>query len=149
MAVQSFKKLIGEIVSGCGTLELIVNGLINILGKDPILAREITALGFERRVKVLRRLMLDRTSLPPDEVKSLSDDLLRIARERNKVAHNPIVAEDRGANPHIFVIGDFSDIAISRELYESHLKEILAQVSKVQMKIGKCVPEIVPRSPIP
>src|SRR4030095_5132433 len=99
---KEFALLIGTIVHNCGLLELLTNQFIDQLGTDELLADEISLLVFERRIRVLRRLLKDRTKLPTEKVDSFCERLLTIAAARNVVAHNPVLPESsRGTTFHI------------------------------------------------
>ena len=97
MDSQNFPELIGQIIHNCGLIEHTTNHLIQCIASDRVLAKEIVyiRLPFERRVKVLRELMLDRTPFSPDEIKSLCKELSDVVKERNDVAHNPIQPDNR------------------------------------------------------
>src|SRR5262249_2102547 len=100
--LDEFEQLIGTIVCNCGLLEPLTNTAIQKLATDKLLIAEILILDFSRRIEVLHRLLEDRTKLPTEKVKSLCNQLSAIARERNIVAHNPILSESsRSADFHI------------------------------------------------
>ena len=135
MSLERFRSLIGEIISTCGLLESIVNGFINTLGKDPILAGNIVrSPSWSSRVDVLCQL-LERAGLPPDEVKSLRERLKRVGSDRNKVAHNPIADPD---NPHILVLRDVSNI---EELHETDLEKQLDRAREALTELKRCLPK--------
>jgi len=88
MPIDLFPILIGRIIHGCGVLELLTDDMINDLGRDSILSKEIVSLDFGRRINILRELLYERTSLQAEDVDSLCNDLSRIAEDRNIIAHN-------------------------------------------------------------
>jgi len=136
MSLERFRSLIGEIISTCGLLESIVNGLINTLGRDPILAGKIVRLpSWSFRIDVFCQL-LERAELPPDEVKSLCEHLKRVGRERNDVAHNPIADPD---NPHILVLRDVSNM---KELHETDLEKQLERTHAALTELKRFLPKI-------
>ena len=102
MGGRDLTEVVGEIIGRCGTVEWLINALIQLLGKDPLLVTEITRLPLARRIRVLRDLLLDRTTLPPSEIKSLCAELRNVAEDRNVIAHNPIIADENG-NDRILV----------------------------------------------
>jgi hypothetical protein len=139
MPIDRFRKLIGDIISICGVLELRTNFLIQTLAKDSLLASEIFRFGFKRRVDILQRLMLERTDVPPREVKKLCADLKRVADERNKVAHNPIADL---ANPHILVIRELSTTSKDLKLYETDLKNQLTRIHAALKELKEFVGKV-------
>ena len=139
MSLERFQNLIGEIISTCGLLESMINGFIATLATDPILAETIgRSPSWSFRIDVFCQLTLDRTKLPPAEVKGLCQRLKHVGRERNDVAHNPIADPD---NPHIVVLRDMPNI---KELHEADLEQQLtrarAALTDLQRLFGKPVP---------
>jgi hypothetical protein len=122
MPSHSFEKLIGQIVSNCGTLEVLTNSLIHSLGKDPVLTHEIMDLPFGRRISILRKLMLTRTSLSHPEVEILCQELKRIAEERNLITHNPIYHQD--AALYVGVMRGFYGDPNRKRLNEADLEKV-------------------------
>jgi len=122
MPSHSFENLIGRIVSNCGILEVLTNSLIHSLGKDPVLTHEITLLGFDRRIKILRKLILKRTSLSQPEVETLCQELKGIADERNVIAHNPIYHQDGAL--YVGVMRGFYGDPKRKRLNEADLEKV-------------------------
>jgi hypothetical protein len=125
-----FKELVGEVVSTCGLIEFATNALIDQLGKDRLLGNEIMRLSFDRRIRVLRDLVLDRTNLTADDIEPLCKQLSRIASERNMVAHNPIGTVGQEATELIIVVRDFSFVPAPKQLNETDVKEILERAQR-------------------
>ena len=119
MAPQSFPELIGQIVHNCGAIEHTTNLLIQCIASDRVLSNEIIRLNFGRRVNILRELMLNRTPFSRDEIESLCDELRRVAKERNMIAHNPIQPDNR-----IIVIRSVFDESV-KELNQGDVEEVL------------------------
>ena len=100
--VDRFSELIGICIKSCGMLEFHVNHFIKSLGKDPILVEHVTKLVLNRRINVLRDLMLDQPELTAPEVNSLCNELEKIAKDRNVIAHNPVVISAPSASLAIY-----------------------------------------------
>ena len=99
--VDRFSELIGTVIKTCGMIELQINHLIKSLGKDPILVKHVIKLPLNRRIQVLRDLMLDQPELTTPEVKSLCKELKKIAEDRNVIAHNPVTISAPPVGPKI------------------------------------------------
>src|SRR4030095_2860546 len=100
--VDEIKECIGAIVCNCGLLEALTNTAIRKLATDEVLIAAILTLEFDRRISVLHRLLKGRTTLPPEKIESFCNELSAIARERNIVAHNPVLSESsRSTDFHI------------------------------------------------
>jgi hypothetical protein len=78
--VDRFSELIGTVIKTCGLLEFHINFFIKNSSKDSILAKHAVKLPLSRRIQILRDLMLDRPELMASEVKSLCNDLEKIAK---------------------------------------------------------------------
>jgi len=140
---DSFPELIGKVVHHCGALEFLTNNAIRSLGKDSLLSSEIIKLPFSRRVEVLRELLKQRTKLTVSEVRSLCDDLSNIARERNAVAHNPIVSdnEDGEGSEHIMVIRHTPERAeIKKTITRAELVDLVARTNKALREVARLIP---------
>jgi hypothetical protein len=123
---EEFAQLIGAIIHNCGILELLTNDQFHALGRDETLSKEVVTLNLDRRIKLLRQLLHERSNLPTERVDSLCDQLSRIAAERNMIAHNPIASTGvRSRNPHIVVLRGMTDISKAKVLNEHDLDEIL------------------------
>lgn len=103
MLSRDLTQVVGDIIGRCGTVELLINVFIELLGRDSLLIAEITRLPLARRIRVLRGLLLNRTTFSPSEINSLCDDLKNVAEDRNVIAHNPILADNDGGNGRILV----------------------------------------------
>jgi hypothetical protein len=134
MPPPSFTELIGEFMSTCGSVELVVNTLIQLLGRDPLLAEQVTHSPLARRIKVLSKLILDRTTLPAAEVKSLCKELIRVCKDRNVIAHNPIVTDADGANPGILVNREVSNF-LPKTLTHADLERSLERANQAFKKL--------------
>ena len=58
-----FSMRVGNVIAVCGMLETNINHFIKSLGKDPILAKHIIKLPLNRRINVLRDLLLDQVRI--------------------------------------------------------------------------------------
>lgn len=119
--VDRFSELIGTVIKACGMLEFHINHFIKSLGKDPILEKHVIKLPLNRRINVLRDLMLDQPELTAPEVNSLCNELEKIAKDRNVIAHNPVVISAPPVGPKIV---DFHsrDVSQPREFTEADLE---------------------------
>jgi hypothetical protein len=118
--VDRFSELIGTVIKSCGMLEFHVNHFIKSLGKDPILVKHVTKLLLNRRINVLRDLMLDQPELTAPEVNSLCDELEKIAKDRNLIAHNPVVISAQPDGPKIVDLR--SGVSQPKEFAEAELE---------------------------
>jgi len=124
-ATEGFSQLVGNIVHNCGVLEYLTIRSIETLETDPKRADKMLERQFRGRIDELRRLLNAKTTLPPDRVNSLCDQLSIVATERNKVAHNPVASDDKhGTNPRIIVVRRVSDLANGEVLTENDLRRL-------------------------
>jgi hypothetical protein len=130
MSSQSFAELLGNILHDFGVVEFQTNLLIQALGKDSILSDEIVKLNLGRRIKILRRLLHERTQAPEGEIDSVCDDFAKLATERNAIAHNPVATDMDGSNPHIIDVRQISDLAKGKELSEKDLQDLRERTGK-------------------
>ena len=126
-ATDDFRTLIGTIIHHCGALELLTNGALAALSRDPLLVEEATQLPLGSRVRILRRLLHGRAGLPPSEVDGLCDALSAIAKRRNEVAHNPIMtSEPASGTERIVVVRHASTGAsIRKEISRDELRSLV------------------------
>ena len=122
--VERFSELIGTVIKTCGMLEWQINFFIKTRSKDPILAKHVVKLPLSRRIQVLRDLMLDRPELTAPEVKSLCNDLEKIAKDRNVIAHNPVVISAEPHGPKILDFVHSHDVSEPKEFTEADLEAL-------------------------
>jgi len=101
---QPLDVLVGRFIHHCGALELLTNNAIGQLSEDAILASEATKAPFAKRIAMLRCLLTERTELAEEDVKELCDELDRIRKQRNMVAHNPVALPYPGAPETILIV---------------------------------------------
>jgi hypothetical protein len=114
--VERFSELIGTVIKTCGLLEWHISFFIRALSTDPILANHILKLPLGRKIQVLRDLMLAQPDLTAPEVKSLCNELEKIAEDRNVIAHSPIHISAEPGGPKIVSRDD------SKEFREADLE---------------------------
>jgi hypothetical protein len=141
MAADRFRELIGGIIHACGALELLTNHAIRSLGKDSLLSREITTLPFRRRIRILRDLLHERTTLRREDVDLLCDELSKIAENRNVVAHNPIATDDKDRSWCILVVRHKFDPPEVEKVTEADLQLLLKRVGEAMNRLARSVPE--------
>jgi len=131
MPIVNFPNLIGKIIHNCGAIELLINRAISALGHDSFLAGEVSRLRLEHRIEILRALLKERagSSLSHPEVDSLCRRLKAVARDRNKIAHNPVASDDQdGINPYIWVSRSNEKITESElQLIVTRTRETMAE----------------------
>jgi|SRR5262245_7778185 len=121
-AWEQFSCVVGKVIKSCGMVEVHVNHFIRSLGKDPILVKHALKLPLNRRIQVLRDLILNEPELKDSEVRSqlVCNDLEKIAKERNIIAHNPVVVAAPPTNPRIINLR--SDSPNPKEYTEADLE---------------------------
>jgi hypothetical protein len=130
MTEDRFRQLIGGIIHVCGVLEFLTNDSIKRLGEDSLLSNEIITLPFQRRIRILRDLLHDRSTWSPETVDSLCNELSEIAKLRNEVAHNPIGTDvdDKNAKPFISVIRHKGDTFEHVQISEAQIQLLANRV---------------------
>ena len=131
--------LIGQAIHHCGALELRVNNGILALAKDNLLAEHIVTYPFSKRIILLRKLLIDRSKMKPDDITWLCKELSQISEMRNQVAHNPIASDD----PHIgaayiLIVGNAPD-----KVEKMSCENVKAFVRRTGMVVRR-MPELFP-----
>jgi len=140
---DTFPELIGKVIHHCGALELLTNNAIRALGTDSLLSSEVAKSPFRKRIEILRRLLKDRTQLPPSEIKSLCDALCEIAVRRNAIAHNPIVSDDpqKPGTEHVMVVRYEAERAeIKDEIDSSELVSLVKRTNTTMQRFVRLIP---------
>jgi len=129
---EHFAGLLGKIMLNCGMLEFLTTLHIDWLGHDSLLSDEIVDFG--RRIDVLSKLLHKRTRVPAKEIKSLCDQLKRIARGRNEIAHNPIWEDNKG-DFYIMVVRRMTDLRKDKRVREKDLNVLLNETREALAKM--------------
>jgi len=150
MMSETFSQLVGNIFKSFGAIEYRTNRLIESLTKDDeILPKEeILKLSFERRIKILSRLLRKRTQMPADEIDSLVENLKDLAKKRNVIAHNPVATNAQG-NSFIIHIREASDPEGKVFYGEEDLLDLLGRARQAAKTITelmmKKLPSLMPK----
>src|SRR5260221_1793336 len=92
---DAFAGMIGGLLLNFGALEFLSYRWVEILSTDPI-ARDLAIdMLLGKRIELIKRLV-ERCAWPEDkkaEAVSLWNDVVKLTKLRNKVAHNPLITE--------------------------------------------------------
>ena len=95
---QTFAFTVGKTIQNYGTIEYLINELIALIIKDPLISSHMVKLSVSKRIEVLEALAKrDALALESDGI--VLTDLFSAAKSafvnRNKVAHNPFVIREQ------------------------------------------------------
>jgi len=87
---------IGNIVTWCGAIEMLINEQIKHHSLDELLANEFLKTSLHRRADILKKLLTrERRDLSPDYIKNLITNIKILGNERNIIAHNPLLSDNQ------------------------------------------------------
>ncbi|MGW8258226.1 MAG: hypothetical protein ACWGMZ_12125 [Thermoguttaceae bacterium] len=136
---DDFITLIGKAIHHCGVLEFFVNNEIRHLATDKLHAQK-TFIPFGKRIKLLKDLLKDRSSLKPDEISSLCNDLKAIPEIRNKIAHNPIASDSPSMDPSfVLVVRNTPDKV--ENLFADDIKKFVSETFELINRMVELLPE--------
>lgn len=87
-----FPTLIGKFIHHCGALEFFINNSIRSYATDLLLSNDAIKSSLYKRIVLLRQLLHERSEIKKNDVDSLCNELDEIRKQRNIIAHNPIVS---------------------------------------------------------
>jgi len=95
---QAFAFTVGKTVQNYGTIEYLINELIALIIKDPLISRHMVKQPVSKRIEILEALV-KRDALAIESDGLVLTDLFSAAKSafinRNKVAHNPFVIREQ------------------------------------------------------
>jgi hypothetical protein len=139
--LDSIPELVGKIIHHCGALELLTNNAINSLGTDSLLSAAIAKMPFAKRIEILRRL-LERTKVLEPDLGSMFDELSYVAKQRNIIAHNPIISDDPdGKDQYILVTRHKVAPSKIEKITAADLKDLVKRSNKALQDFVRLVPE--------
>ena len=99
---QVFAHKVGHAIQNFGAIEFLANHMLELLVLNQVLYRTIVEQSISRRLSVLEKLLLrvqPKISLNANELTALFSRIRAVFKERNKIAHNPFVAEELPTAP--------------------------------------------------
>ena len=139
----SFPTLVGRFIHHCGALEFLTNNAIKVFATDPLLSTDAIESTWYKRIGLLRRLLHERSDIKKDDIKSLCDELDEVRKQRNIVAHNPIMLKEpnESGTEVILVVRHKPEGAITQEeLTRENIKELVKQTGKLMVRFVELVP---------
>ena len=137
-----FPTLIGKFIHHCGVLEFLTNNSIKALSTDPILSSKFIQSSFYNRIFLLRHLLYERSNIGKNEIDTICDELDEIRKQRNIVAHNPILFNKADDNGMILVIRYKPyEVHHPEKLTKKDIEKLVGQTAELVNKISKLLPD--------
>ena len=139
-----FPTLVGRFIHHCGALEFFTNNAIKAFATDPLLSTDAIESTWHKRIGLLRRLLHERSDVKKNDIKSLCDELDEVRKQRNIVAHNPIVStEPNGSGTEVILIVRHkpAGATIPEEITRDDVAGLVEQTCKLMKKFAKLVPD--------
>lgn len=139
-----FSTLIGRFIHHCGTLEFFTNNSIRAFATDPLLSTDAIKSSLYKRIVLLRQLLHDRSDINKDDIDSLCNELDEIRKQRNIIAHNPIVStkpnESGTEEIHIHRYKP-AGVSIPSKLTKEDIAKLVEQTNQLIHRFAKLIPE--------
>lgn len=138
-----FPTLVGRFIHHCGALEFFTNNAIKAFATDPLLSNDAIESTWYKRIGLLRRLLDERSDVEKYGIKSLCDELDEVRKQRNIVAHNPIVSTEpngSGTEAILVVRHKPAGVAIPEEITREDVARLVEQSRKLMIKFAELVP---------
>ena len=95
---KTFSLKVGNLIHNYGAIEYLINDLLALLIKDPLISSHMVKLPVSKRIEILGSLV-KRDALELERNRIVIADLFSAAktafRNRNKIAHNPFVVQTK------------------------------------------------------
>jgi len=138
-----FPTLVGRFIHHCGALELFTNNAIKAFATDTLLSTDAIESTWYKRIGLLRRLLEERSNVKKDDIKSLCDELDEVRKQRNIVAHNPIVSTDpNGSGTEAILVVRYKPArdTIREEITREDVARLVKQTNKLMRRFAELVP---------
>jgi hypothetical protein len=141
---EEFPTLIGKFIHLCGAIEFLINNSIRFFSRDKLLSNFAIESPLNKRINLLRQLLLDRSEINKDEIESLCNELKKLSEQRNKVAHNPIIWEkpNGSGTEEILVLRNKPGKGTDQQrITKEDVKKLVKQTSQIIKKIESLIPD--------
>jgi hypothetical protein len=141
---EDFSKLIGRFIHHCGVLEFLTNNSIIALATDRVLSTAAIKSPLNKRVVLLRQLLRDRSDINTDDIDSLCDELDEIRKQRNIVAHNPIMStKPNGSGREELLVLRYKPegVTIPDKVTKEDVAKLVRQTKQLILRFTELIPE--------
>ena len=141
---KEFSTLIGRFIHHCGALEFLTNNSISAFATDPLLATDAIKSPLYKRIDLLRQLLHDRSDINEDDIDSLCDELDEMRKQRNIVAHNPIMStKPNDPDTEEILVFRFKPVGIisSDKVTKEDVTKLVEQTRKLLIRFVELIPE--------
>ncbi len=138
-----FPTLIGRFIHHCGALEFFINNSIRAYATDSLLSTDAIKSSLYKRIVLLRQLLHERSDINKDDIDFLCDELDEIRKQRNIVAHNPIVSTEPngpGTEAILVVRHKPAGVTIPEEITREDVARLVEQTRKLMIRFAELVP---------
>lgn len=138
-----FPTLIGRFIHHCGALEFFTNNSIRAFSTDPLLSVDAIKSPLYKRIVLLRQLLHDRSDINKDDIDSLCDELDEIRKQRNIVAHNPIVStkpNESGTEEILVLRYKPAGVTSPDKITEEDVAKLVEQTNQLMIRFAQLIP---------
>ena len=138
-----FPTLIGRFIHHCGALEFFTNNSIRAFATDPLLSVDAIKSPLNKRIVLLRQLLHDRSDINRDDIDSLCDELDEMRKQRNIVAHNPIVSttpDESGMEEILVLRYKPAGVASPDKITKEDVAKLVEQTNQLVKRFAQLIP---------
>lgn len=139
----NFPTLIGRFIHQCGALELLINNSIRAYATDSLLSTNAIKSPLYKRIVLLRQLLHERSDIKEDDIDSLCDELDEMRKNRNIVAHNPIVSTTRdGSGTEDILVLRYKPAGVTTDTISmENIAKLVEQSGQLMVRFSKLIPD--------
>lgn len=138
-----FPTLTGKFIHHCGALEFFINNSIRTYATDLLLSTVVIKSSLYKRIVLLRQLLHERSDINKDDIDSLRDELDEIRKQRNIIAHNPIVStKPNGSGTEEILVFRYKTAGVTSpdRIIMKDVAKLVEQTKLLMIRFTKLIP---------